>query len=74
MNGLCDEYCKECFFSSQTPNTGQARICDYILITYMKRPCKAGTGCTVRVKKQNGGKYSLEEKQIIWCKGNFAPT
>lgn len=55
-------YCKGCkYFSS----AGSFGTCDYLLMTDMRRPCKAGKGCTVRKDKAI---WQPTEKYLAWVK------
>lgn len=60
MEKICDEYCLDCKFFG-----GHAEFeccCNYFLTTNKRRPCPAGTGCTVKIKRKNKrkfGKYSI---------------
>lgn len=71
---MCDGYCKDCFFHTNTDNTGPQGVCDYLLITLSRRPCTSGTGCVVKVKKRTRGKHSLDERRRMWCRGYFVPN
>lgn len=51
--GLANEKsCKNCVFSYMVCN--QLYICDYFLKTNKRRPCPAGEGCTVKIKRKKG--------------------
>lgn len=55
-------HCKGCkYFSS----AGSFGTCDYLLMTDMRRPCKAGKGCTVRKDKAI---WQPTEKYLAWVK------
>lgn len=55
-------HCKGCkYFSS----AGSYGTCDYLLMTDMRRPCKAGKGCTVRKDKAS---WHPTEKYLAWVK------
>lgn len=45
---LCDSFCKDCVFSTRL--CGDALCCDYYLITGVRRPCLARSGCAVKKK------------------------
>lgn len=47
-NGLCDKFCGNCVYCQRTNGEGGFRICTYFLTTGIRRPCPAGTGCTVK--------------------------
>lgn len=44
MTGICDIWCEGCNY---LPKVGTI-CCDYLMTTGHRRPCPAGTGCTVR--------------------------
>ncbi len=44
---MVDEYCKGCIYQSKAWGCS---VCNYFLHTKIRRPCKAGKGCTVRTK------------------------
>lgn len=59
QKGVCDSFCKGCVFSSYG-SSDRVAICTYYLTTDIRRPCPAGTGCTV---KQTGKKVSMWEHE-----------
>lgn len=56
--GICDRYCKSCVFNGY--GNERMTVCEYFLQTGLRRPCPAGTGCTV---KSTGEKKSLWQHQ-----------
>lgn len=50
-SGVCDKFCNGCVFLGY--GNGETKLCEYLLRTDQRRPCPAGTGCTV---KQTGKK------------------
>ena len=56
---ICDKYCVGCVFLGYAD--GAINLCEYFLTTGKRRPCPAGTGCTV---KQKG------ERKKIWSYQN----
>ena len=58
--GVCDAFCKGCIFSSGINGNKSSMVCDYYEKTGKRRPCSAGTGCTVR---QTGKKTSMWREQ-----------
>lgn len=50
--GMCDSYCDGCVHLTEVSLNTRMRACYYIVDTGRKRPCPAGTGCTVK----SGGK------------------
>ena len=46
MGKVCDRYCLNCIYYIGV--AGDACFCNYYLMTDKRRPCDAGTGCTVR--------------------------
>lgn len=54
-NGLCDSYCNKCVYASGVNGFAHYTVCNYYLITGIRRPCQAGDGCIV---KQTGKKVS----------------
>lgn len=66
MNGVCDQYCKDCVYSNLA--TGEdILLCAYYLKTNIRRPCPAGTGCTVKKTGKKSGAWSDERKRS-WAK------
>lgn len=43
---VCDSYCTGCTFLGY--GNGTTKLCEYFLKTSFRRPCPAGTGCTVK--------------------------
>lgn len=41
-------FCKGCFYYDKTN-----KCCDYLIFTGIRRPCKAGEGCTVKLDKKH---------------------
>ena len=54
-NGVCDSYCKGCVYC-QLASGDATFVCVYFLKTNIRRPCPAGTGCTV---KETGKKHNV---------------
>lgn len=48
MNGVCDKYCGNCYYNRRISEC--LSFCNYYLATGERRPCEAGTGCTVKVR------------------------
>lgn len=48
MIGLVDRYCRRCIYLTRVSGEKVGKACDYIGHTGHRRPCPAGTGCTVR--------------------------
>ena len=65
-NGVCDRFCKGCVYNGYF-NSRELSICEYYFVTNERRPCPAGTGCTV---KKTGKKISRweYEKENTWEK------
>ena len=47
MANVCDNYCKGCIYMGLLQS--YAKCCNYYEKTGKRRPCPAGTGCTVKV-------------------------
>lgn len=60
---VCDSYCNGCIYQGYA--TGDLKLCEYMLRTEKRRPCPAGTGCTV---KQVGERTKAwrEENDETW--------
>ena len=54
MGSVCDRYCANCIYFGGVDEA--VATCNYILRTGKKRPCGAGYGCTVKVKRANARK------------------
>lgn len=54
--GLCDHYCIGCLYNIITCG-GTCSICTYYLDTGNRRPCPAGTGCTVKQTGRRNGAW-----------------
>ena len=52
---VCDAYCRGCIYCFDYGSGGFV-MCEYAIQTGERRPCKAGEGCTVRVKRKYTGK------------------
>ena len=62
---VCDKYCQKCIYLTHISDGCDA--CLYYLQTGNRRPCSAGTGCTV--KSTGKRKRYLEQKRDIdWAK------
>ena len=48
MIGLVSGYCRRCIYLARINGQRSYKLCQYILMTGQRRPCPAGTGCTVR--------------------------
>ncbi len=61
QKGIVDKYCLGCRYLidltwGESPDTPDRYCCcDYICQTGKRRPCPAGSGCTVRTSRQPGG-------------------
>ena len=64
VNGICDRHCKGCVYLSYL-NNSHYLYCSYILKTGKRRPCPAGTGCTVKQtgSKVNAWAYPTEQQE-----------
>lgn len=59
--GQRDSDCSQCFYSWKTIWGGDDHplwACDYIGIENRRRPCKAGSGCTVFKPKRGNRQYT----------------
>jgi predicted nucleic acid-binding Zn ribbon protein len=61
--GVCDSYCKGCVFLGYA--TGDIKLCEYLLRTEKRRPCPAGTGCTVKQVGERKPAW-VDEKDETW--------
>ena len=63
---VCDRFCNGCVFKGYF-NGQNLSLCEYFLRTGHRRPCPAGTGCTV---KQTGSRRSKWAYQgdVTWKK------
>lgn len=66
-NGVCDSFCDGCAFSMKTNGASGERICEYFLTTGNRRPCPAGTGCTVKETGKKLNKWGYENN-VNWAK------
>lgn len=66
MNGVCDNYCKDCIYSNLAVGE-DIFLCAYYFKTNTRRPCPAGTGCTVKRTGKKSGAWS-EAKKKTWSK------
>ncbi len=57
---ICDGYCKDCVYFSMVYN--DLKYCTYFFYTDERRPCPAGTGCTVKVKRKKKTRGEWNEK------------
>ena len=62
--GLCDSYCKGCIYNGYGVSD-TVTLCTYFLATDTRRPCPAGTGCTVKQTGRKKGKWE-QEKDESW--------
>ena len=60
MASICDEYCDGCIYSQREGGSVGLRICTYYLVTDIRRPCPAGSGCTVRKNGRKANRWSYE--------------
>lgn len=58
MNGVCDTWCEGCVFLSKHSNV----YCNYLYITFRRRPCPAGKGCTERRRPKKWRK----DPRLVW--------
>lgn len=56
MTNVCDRFCTGCVFLGHA--NGKMNLCEYFLQTGVRRPCPAGTGCTVK----DAGKKKIQWK------------
>ena len=59
-NGLCDSYCNKCVYASGVNGFTHYTVCNYYLITGIRRPCQAGDGCTVKRTGKKTSKWAYE--------------
>ncbi len=64
--GVCDSFCKGCWYN-QYASGDSSTLCTYFLETGVRRPCPAGTGCTVKKTGRRLGKWQ-QEKDETWAK------
>lgn len=57
--GLCDSFCKGCVYEVYA--THEQKMCNYYIATGIRRPCPAGTGCTVKKTGKKVGKWELDK-------------
>jgi predicted nucleic acid-binding Zn ribbon protein len=57
---VCDRFCDGCVFMAWA--NGNLRVCEYFFCTGQRRPCPAGTGCTVKQKgkKKTNWRYEAD--------------
>ena len=57
---VCDSFCDGCVFLAWA--NGSLRVCEYFFHTGQRRPCPAGTGCTVKQKgrKKTAWRYEAD--------------
>lgn len=58
MANVCDSYCKDCMYAN-TLVDGHI-VCNYFLATNIRRPCKAGSGCTAKQTGKKIGRWDYE--------------
>lgn len=46
---MCDKNCDNCFYCERI--NGGMKYCGYLFKTHHKRPCEAGSACTVKVSR-----------------------
>ena len=59
--GVCNSYCNGCIYLGYA--TGDMKLCEYMLRTDKRRPCPAGTGCTVKQKGERKTRWELEKEE-----------
>ncbi len=57
---VCDKFCEDCIYRSCL--TDYLKYCTYFFTTEQRRPCPAGTGCTVKVKRKKKTRGEWNEK------------
>ena len=65
--GICDETCKGCVFCGYL-NGQNLFVCNYFLATNKRRPCPAGSGCTVKQKGKKKTTWQREADQTWQAK------
>lgn len=60
--GLCDSFCKGCIYNSYGASW-ETTLCTYYLTTGNRRPCPAGTGCTVKKTGKKVGRWEQEKAE-----------
>jgi predicted nucleic acid-binding Zn ribbon protein len=72
--GVCDRFCDGCVFLALA--TGDLRVCEYFFCTRERRPCPAGTGCTVKKtgKKKTNWRYEADRTWEIKKKQEKEPV
>lgn len=57
MNSLCDKTCESCIYGGRVSNREYSKmyVCNYLIKTKKRRPCRAGKGCTVRKRARKTG-------------------
>lgn len=66
MNGVCDKYCKDCVYNNLAVGEDIV-LCTYYFKTNTRRPCPAGTGCTVKKTGKKSGAWTDARKRD-WAK------
>ena len=66
MNGVCDRFCKGCIYC-QLASGNTTFLCTYYLVTDKRRPCPAGTGCTVKNTGKKKGAWEYQN-DAEWAK------
>lgn len=65
-NGVCDSYCKGCVYSNRVAGE-DILCCVYYFKTNSRRPCPAGSGCTVKEAGRNRSAWR-HENDATWEK------
>ena len=64
MNGICDSYCRGCIYRGG--NSEEIKSCNYYLMTSIRRPCPAGKGCTVRVRRKRTQEEQFRDLEMAY--------
>lgn len=56
----CDKFCHDCWYYRMIFH--DLKYCSYFFDTDKRRPCPAGTGCTVKVKRKKKTRGEWNEK------------
>lgn len=65
-NGICDKFCKGCIYSNLAAGE-DILCCVYYLKTNIRRPCPAGSGCTVKETGRKKGAWQ-HQNDAEWAK------
>ena len=58
---MVDSYCENCAYQGKV---GDMLCCNYIFETEHRRPCPAGTGCTVKLEKKKSRRKNAKNSAI----------